>query len=891
MRDVDRAWLCRPAATAFFMSSDSTSSTSARLRFARRRPTRALALAWPRVLLGLFALWSLLLLAWLLTALGDSAAHRGVASADRSARQPRARRAGAHRRDPACARAAGCRRSSCATWCCSTPAARRAAPAARRRGAVAALAARARAALRAAARSTAPRSTSGATPHGRIRVAGLDFGGAAPQRRRRRRRRLVLQAARVRDPRRHRALDRRAARRAAAGARRRRAGGAQRPARHDMRLDATPPAGWGDRFTLRARSRQPLFAARRRLAALERHAFAELPRADVRELRRDVALPFELSRGRRRAARWFEVATASPTQRHGRRRPARGRAAPSDERSRWRSSACSGRPSSDRARSAPARLAAAASPLPPATACAGAERACASHCASAKARAGWADAEVTAASSPPTASIGAHGPLAARCRSARRCASCSPNSRRAARRTSSARAGTGRSTRRALPVKAPGAAACRSPPAPSSEPHASAGRAGATPVLSSRPARPAASAQSRWTSGAHRAARRVRRAGEVPFDRFDAQLTWKIEPRRGAPPASRCAVERRPLRQRRRQRASCNAAWRTGAAAAGPRRPLSRAARARRQARDARAARMARYLPLGLPDSVRRYVAARGPRRHDSPSAQFRVRGDLWDFPFHAPTPRASRAHRGHAQGVDASPTCRSRAGLAPATGRRSAVAWPVVHRVAGELVFDRTRDGDPQREGALCGVELTQRPRRDPRASPRAGARDRRPGARPAGRHAALRQRDAGRRLDGRRPARGQRPAAAPNSGWRWRSRWRDLDADSVKGALQLAGNDVRLARRHAAAGERQGAGRLHAQGLHRRSAAARACSAASWPSTAARSQDGDAALQRPGHGQRRGAAPRGELGTLARLAASPAARRLPAGARLRPRAAPNSR
>ena len=29
---------------------------------------------------------------------------------------------------------------------------------------------------------------------------------------------------------------------------------------HDLRLDATPPAGWGDRFTLRGRFVQPLFA-------------------------------------------------------------------------------------------------------------------------------------------------------------------------------------------------------------------------------------------------------------------------------------------------------------------------------------------------------------------------------------------------------------------------------------------------------------------------------------------------------------------------------------------------------------------------------------------------------------------------------------------------------
>ena len=55
--------------------------------------------------------------------------------------------------------------------------------------------------------------------------------------------------------------------------------------RHTMRLDATPPAGWGERFTVRGRFRQPLLSVRSgNWATWNGEFYTELPRIDVRRL-------------------------------------------------------------------------------------------------------------------------------------------------------------------------------------------------------------------------------------------------------------------------------------------------------------------------------------------------------------------------------------------------------------------------------------------------------------------------------------------------------------------------------------------------------------------------------------------------------------------------------
>ncbi|HEV7575293.1 MAG TPA: DUF3971 domain-containing protein, partial [Caldimonas sp.] len=82
---------------------------------------------------------------------------------------------------------------------------------------------------------------------------------------------------------------------------------------HDVRLDATPPAGWGDRFSLRGRFTQPLFARSSDWRRWSGSAYIDLPRADLSELRRRVSLPFELSEGDGALRGWFELSDGQPT--------------------------------------------------------------------------------------------------------------------------------------------------------------------------------------------------------------------------------------------------------------------------------------------------------------------------------------------------------------------------------------------------------------------------------------------------------------------------------------------------------------------------------------------------------------------------------------------------
>ena len=82
---------------------------------------------------------------------------------------------------------------------------------------------------------------------------------------------------------------------------------------HNLRLDATPPAEWGDRFTAVGRFTQPLLARHGDWRRWSGTAYAALPRADVHALREQVALPFELSAGIGALRGWFDVTDGEPT--------------------------------------------------------------------------------------------------------------------------------------------------------------------------------------------------------------------------------------------------------------------------------------------------------------------------------------------------------------------------------------------------------------------------------------------------------------------------------------------------------------------------------------------------------------------------------------------------
>ena len=81
---------------------------------------------------------------------------------------------------------------------------------------------------------------------------------------------------------------------------------------HDLRLDATPPPAWGERFSVRGRFTQPWFADAGQWQRWSGRAYVELPRTDVGQLRRHAELPFELSEGTGALRGWFELRDGQP---------------------------------------------------------------------------------------------------------------------------------------------------------------------------------------------------------------------------------------------------------------------------------------------------------------------------------------------------------------------------------------------------------------------------------------------------------------------------------------------------------------------------------------------------------------------------------------------------
>lgn len=81
---------------------------------------------------------------------------------------------------------------------------------------------------------------------------------------------------------------------------------------HDIRIDATPPPEWGDRFTASAQFTQPLLTDSGDWRRWSGVVHASLPRADVAELRRHLTLPFDLSRGDGALRAWLDVKNGRP---------------------------------------------------------------------------------------------------------------------------------------------------------------------------------------------------------------------------------------------------------------------------------------------------------------------------------------------------------------------------------------------------------------------------------------------------------------------------------------------------------------------------------------------------------------------------------------------------
>ena len=555
---------------------------------------------------------------------------------------------------------------------------------------------------------------------------------------------------------------------------------------HDLRLDGTPDSDWGERFSVRGRFTQPLLARSGDWERWSGSAFIDMPRVDVRELRRHVDLPFELSEGDGVVRAWLELADGRPrsatvdlalrtvslrlastvaplsfeqmegrfvaqqdddgvslaVQRFGFLTGDGIRWPQGDMTLGWRQR--EGEPVSGGEFTAQrldlALMAQVASRIPLGVAL---DRLL---------------AELKPQGVVSDLSASWQGPIDA------------PRHYQAT------------ATLRGLSLAA----------RPSSEPHG-IGRPGlrnATLQVSASDI--GGTAQLALDAGALEFPG-VFAEPVVGFDALNAQLQWKIEPVKAAGAAPRITVQVKGAKFANADaQGDLEANWSTGPGAGvarGGRYPgqLELNGRIARGA----AGKVARYLPLGIPEATRRYVdgAVRG---GTVSAATFRVKGDLWDFPFYSAKTAsdgefritgkvedAGLAYVPSEPGIDGGP-----AWVSP---------WPAFTRVAAELVIDRSTLEIRNAQAQLGGVAL---------ASVQGGIRN-------LADHAVLTIEGTGRgplgemlRFVNATPVgrwTGQSLARASGSGsadlkLALSIPLQDIGATAAKGSIALAGNDVRI-------------------------------------------------------------------------------------------------
>lgn len=77
---------------------------------------------------------------------------------------------------------------------------------------------------------------------------------------------------------------------------------------HALRLDATPPPGWGERFSLMGEFRQPLLSlSHGRWQEWQGQLYADFPRVDISQLRRHADLGVDVSQGNGAVRAWIDV--------------------------------------------------------------------------------------------------------------------------------------------------------------------------------------------------------------------------------------------------------------------------------------------------------------------------------------------------------------------------------------------------------------------------------------------------------------------------------------------------------------------------------------------------------------------------------------------------------
>ncbi|MEP7303107.1 MAG: YhdP family protein, partial [Caldimonas sp.] len=470
---------------------------------------------------------------------------------------------------------------------------------------------------------------------------------------------------------------------------------------HDVRIDATPPAVWGERFSVRGRFAQPLFARAGDWRRWSGEMFAELPRADVRELRRYLTLPFELSEGDGALRGWFEVrdgqpegATVDVSLRSVRLRldksveplefeQVEGRFAAQKNGERVAVDVRGfGFVTGDGIRWPKGNLSVAW------------RQPAGQDVVSGEFAAERLDIGVMAG-------IAGRVPLGAALREL--LADVHPQG-----------VITGLAARWDGPLDAPVHYRVKGLLAGLSlAPHAAAradaiGRPGLRNATIQLDAHEAGGEARIGVPNGVLELPGVFAEPSLPFERFDARLDWTIEPRPGALPKITVRVHDARFANADAQ-GELSATWRTGSGSG-----MARGGRFPGELEldgtigNAQAGRTARYLPLGLPDSVRSYVG-RAVQGGTISSASFRVRGDLWDFPFHSGKAGRDGEFRIAARFEDLVfayvPGDRAKPGAADA----GASVWPPLTAAAGELVVDRTALEIRDARARLGGVEWTK--------------------------------------------------------------------------------------------------------------------------------------------------------------------------------------
>jgi uncharacterized protein (TIGR02099 family) len=500
---------------------------------------------------------------------------------------------------------------------------------------------------------------------------------------------------------------------------------------HDFRLDGTPPAEWGERFSVSGKFTQPLLARPGDWQRWSGAVHADLPNADLRELRRHVDLPLDLSQGQGAVRAWLEVRNGKLTEGVAdvALRTVVLRLAPQLQALNF--DHLQGRlvvqkqadKQGDTLRLSAQKFSFAVD--------GGAAQAlqwprsdmsltlrCASSCEPGEAvRSGEFKAQ--------RLDLGLMNALAQRL-------PLTDGLRRHLAELRPQGLVTGLSTRWEGPVDSPNTyqvsallsgLSWAARPGPDALALGRPGLSGATVDLTATEV--GGQAQLTLAPGGTLELPGVFADTVVPFDQLNSLLEWRIEPgqRNGQSSAAnnkKDAAQSAPMPPKvtltvksasfanADVQGELSATWATGPGEGfgkGGRFPgdmelngkLSRGM----------AARIARYLPLGLPEHTRRYVA-NAVQSGTLSAVSFHVKGDLWDFPYFEARQPKDGQFRVAANVADVNfayvPSL-------PASGAEPAFEspWPALSRVSGELVFDRATLEVRNAKGRWAGLDITQ--------------------------------------------------------------------------------------------------------------------------------------------------------------------------------------